>query len=598
MTAKSMDQKGAGFLIDPVGAFEIFSYENFDEDARMYAKTSEDFIAKEVVPNIEAIEEQTEGLTPSLLRKAGELGLLMVDIPEKYEGLGLSKAVSMLVTERLHNMGSFSAAFGAHTGIGTLPIVYFGNDDQKARYLPLLATAEKIGAYCLTEPGAGSDALNIKTRAVLTEDGKRYTLNGTKQFITNAGFADIFTIFAKIDGEHFTGFIVEKDFPGVSIGVEEKKMGIKGSSTCSVILEDCMVPVDNLLGEQGRGHVIAFNILNIGRLKLGVGALGTCKRMMHLSAVYANERNQFNRPISKFPMIKQKLADMVIWSYALESMAYRTAGLVDAALAKVPKDDPEAEKKFFSALFEYVVEDSILKVYGSECSDFCVDQAVQIHGGYGFIQEYEVERHYRDNRVARIYEGTNEINRMLIPGMLLKRAAKGNLPLMESLPVIQAAAKDSSKLPQKGDGPLATEAWRTDLAKMGVLHACNWAIAKYGKNLSDYQVELGIMSDMMMELYAMDSALCRTLQIIEDRGEDKAAYQSACCRVLVSESIDKVQVLARQLADNISANDEINERLAELDVFFPHVSAKTIEDKMTIAEKLCEEEKYWMDFTY
>jgi len=431
---------GGHWLVAPVGSAPQFTGADFTEEDLLYAKTAEDFVRHEVLTRLAEIEEKRAGVMPELLKRAGALGLLMIDIPERYGGLGLHKTTSMLVSERGALCASFSVSWGAHTGIGTLPIVYYGTEAQKQRYLPKLASGEWLAAYALTEPQAGSDALAIGTRATLDPATRTYRLSGTKQFITNAGFADLFTVFAKVDGEHFTAFLVERTRPGVSTGPEEQKLGIRGSSTRQVILEEVAVPADAVLGEVGQGHKIAFNILNIGRFKLGAGAVGAAKECLQVALDYARQRHQHGRPIASFGMIQRKLADMATRIYVADSMSYRTAGLMDAAAAAIPDDQPR--RLIEEAVEEYTIEASILKVFGTETLDFVADESLQTLGGYGFMADYPVERHYRDSRINRIFEGTNEINRLIIPATVVKRIGRGRLAYQDFLQQVEREIAD------------------------------------------------------------------------------------------------------------------------------------------------------------
>ena len=429
--------KGGAFLIEDLTGEDIITPEDFNDEHKMIAKTTEDFVEGEVLPLVDKLENHEFDNSVDLLHKAGELGLLSADIPEEYGGLNLDKISSSLITEKFSKAGGFSVTHGAHVGIGTLPIVFFGNHEQKSKYLPKLATGELIAAYALTEPSSGSDALGAKTTAVLNEAGTHYILNGEKQWITNSAFADVFVVYAKIDGEQFTAFIVERDYPGVSVGPEEKKMGIKSSSTRTLILEDAEVPVENLLGEKGKGHKIAFNILNVGRYKLAIGGVGGSKRAIEVATKYVNQRKQFNTTISSFTLTQEKLGTMAAETYANESAVYRTVGLFEQRMGALSEEQLKDGREVAAAIAEYQIECSMNKYMCTELLDYTVDEAVQMHGGYGFMAEYEVERMYRDSRINRIFEGTNEINRLIVPGTLLKKAMKGELPLLEKAQGLQ-----------------------------------------------------------------------------------------------------------------------------------------------------------------
>ena len=582
---------GGSFVIDDPDAGSVVTPEDLTEEQRMFAETTSDFVEREILPVDEQIEKLDYGLTVKLMRKAGELGLLGADVPEAFDGLGLDKISSTLIGERLSKASSFALSVGAHVGIGTLPIVYFGTPEQKRNYLPDLASGRKIAAYCLTEPSSGSDALGAKATARLTEDGGAYILNGAKQFITNAGFADIFIVYAKVDGKEFSTFIVERTMEGVGFGPEEKKMGIKGSSTRPLILEDVRVPAENLLWEVGKGHLIAFNILNIGRFKLAVGCLGAAKEAIEISAKYANERQQFGRPISSFPLIGRKLAEMNTRTYVLESMVYRTAGLMDAGLAGIDHNSPEAGALSAKAIAEYALEASINKVFGSEALDFVADEGVQIHGGYGYIQEYKIERIYRDSRINRLFEGTNEINRLLIPGTLIKRAMKGELPLLQKAQALQAELLEL--VPgRQFDGVLEEETHLLSMAKKIFLMAGGGAVRKFGVRLEQEQEALSHLADIMIQIYAMESALLRTKKRLESAGEQKCAAAVAMTRVFVQEAFDKIESLAKETLSAVEAGDMLRTQLSVLKKLTRRTPDNTIELKRQVAALVVSTERF------
>nr|WP_247681961.1 acyl-CoA dehydrogenase family protein [Paenibacillus sp. Marseille-P2973] len=582
---------GGSFVIEDVDYRGIVTPEDFTEEQRMIAETTEQFVEGEVASRDEEVEKLDYKLTVELLNKAGELGLLGADVPEAYGGMGLDKVSTTLINEKLTKASSFALSFGAHVGIGTLPIVYFGTEAQKQKYLPLLATGEKIAAYCLTEPSSGSDALGAKTTAKLSEDGSHYVLNGTKQFITNAGFADIFIVYAKVDGKDFSTFIVEREMDGVSIGPEEKKMGIKGSSTCPLILEDVKVPVENLLWEVGKGHLIAFNILNIGRFKLAAGCVGAAKDAIELSSAYANERSQFGRKISSFPLIGKKLAEMNIRTFVLESMVYRTAGLFDISLAEVDHGSADVGYQSAKAIAEYQLECSINKVFGSEALDFVADEGVQIHGGYGFIQEYPIERIYRDSRINRIFEGTNEINRLLIPGTLVKRAMKGELPLMQKAMKLQAELMEPMPT-QEFEGTLEPETHLLAMAKKIFLMTGAQAVQKYQLKLEQEQEILSHLADIMISIFAMESALSRTKKCIDRSGEDKAGLAIAMTVAFVQEQFGRIEAWAKEVLAAMESGDVLRTQLSVLKKLTKRSAVNTLELKRQIASKVIEAEKY------
>lgn len=582
---------GGSFVIEDLDADLLMTPEDFTEEQRMFAETTRQFIDGEILPRDEQIEKLDYELTVSLMRKAGELGLLGADVPEQFGGLGLDKVSSTLINEVLAGASSFALSVGAHVGIGTLPIVFFGTQEQKNKYLPDLATGAKIAAYCLTEPTSGSDALGAKTTARLSEDGKHYILNGSKTFITNAGFADLFIVYAKVDGQHFSAFIVERDTPGFTVGPEEKKMGIKGSSTCPLFFEEARIPADNLLGEVGKGHKIAFNILNIGRFKLGAGCLGGAKETIAIASQYANARTQFGKPLSSFPLIGQKLAEMNIVTYVLESMVYRTSGLIDMILKHIDHTSPDAGAHSAKGISEYALECSINKVFASEALDFVADEGVQIHGGYGFIQEYKIERIYRDSRINRIFEGTNEINRLLVPGTLLKKALKGELPLMEKL---QALQEELLRLVpgQTFEGVLEQETHSLSMAKKIFLMIGGLAVQKYQANIEEEQEMLSHLADMMIQIYAMESALVRTKKMIGRVGETKARHALQMTQVFVHEAFERIESIAKRSLAALESGDTLRTQLSILKKLARSVPVDTVRLKREIAARVIEGEKY------
>lgn len=584
-------KKGGSFLIDETNYEHIFTPEDFSDEHQMIGKTTEDYILQDVVPHIDQIENHEFEHSVRLLKKAGELGLLGADVPEEFGGLGLDKISSAIITEKFARAGSFSLSYGAHVGIGSLPIVLFGNQAQKEKYLPGLASGETIAAYALTEPGSGSDALGAKTTAVLNEAGTHYVLNGEKQWITNSAFADVFVVYAKIDGEHFSAFIVEKDFPGVKTGPEEKKMGIKGSSTRTLILEDAEVPMENLLGEAGRGHVIAFNILNIGRYKLAVGTIGASKRVIQLSAEYANQRKQFKTPISQFSLIGEKAANMSAKLYAMESAVYRTVGLFEQRMGLLSDEEQKDGKQIAQSIAEYAIECSLCKVLGSETLDYIVDEGVQIHGGYGFMQEYEVERAYRDSRINRIFEGTNEINRLLVPGTFLKKAMKGELPLLQKAQTLQEELM--MMMPEEpGDQPLDQEKYLLAHAKKIALMVAGMAAMKYGKALDKEQEILVNIADIVNELFAAESAVLRTEKAIAASGAEKNAQKLAYTQIFTQEAFLKIEAHAKESLIAMEEGDSLRMSLSALRKLTRFTPMNVIAKKREVAKRIFEAEKY------
>jgi alkylation response protein AidB-like acyl-CoA dehydrogenase len=583
---------GGSFLLESQRPGDMFTPEDFTEQHHLIGQTAEEFAVNEIVPQIEKIEHKDFSVTRDLLKKAGELGLTSVEIPEAYGGLEMDKVTAAIIASQIAKYAGFATTWGGHTGIGMLPIVYFGTDEQKTKYLSRLASGEIVGAYALSESTSGSDALNCRTRAELSADGKHYTLNGEKMWITNAGFADLFTVFAKIDGEKFSAFLVEKTFPGFSVGAEEHKMGIRGSSTCPIILNDCKVPVENLLGEIGKGHLIAFNILNIGRFKLGAMCVGGGRVSFENAISYAKQRKAFNKVIADFGLVREKIANMATLLFVGEALVYRTVGMMDTALREVDKSAADAAKQTLKAIEEYAVECSILKVWGSEMIDYVVDETLQIYAGYGFVEEYPVERAYRDARINRIFEGTNEINRLIITGFLLKRAMTGQLPLMPAIKKLMDEVLSGPSMGEELEGALAEERKLVGQAKKLGLFAAGAATQKYMQTIQDQQEIMGAIADMAIEAYAMESAVVRTQKIVEAKGEAAAAIPVAMTRVYLSQAFEKVESAAKKVITAVAEGDMLRTQLAILRRLAKYEPFNTIELRQQIAQTMIERGKY------
>jgi alkylation response protein AidB-like acyl-CoA dehydrogenase len=578
---------GGSFLLEDHNLDNVFTPEDFSEDQQMIVKLSEEFATNEILPVAEKMEHKDWSVVRELLKKAAEMGLTNADIPAEYGGSDMDKTSSAIIADYMAKYGSFMVSMGGHSGIGTLPLVFFGTEEQKKKYLPKLATAEIVGAYALSESTSGSDAMNTRTRAVLSSDGKHYVLNGEKMWITNAHFADLFTVFAKVDGEKFTAFLVEKDFAGFSVGAEEKKMGIRGSSTAPLILNDCRVPVENVLGEIGKGHIIAFNILNVGRFKLGASCTGGARTTLAHAIAYAKERKAFGKTISDFGLIREKLAQMASWLYAVESMVYRSVGMMDIALSQI-EHNPESVRK---AIEEYAVECSIIKVAGSEMLDFAVDETVQIYGGYGFVEEYPAERAYRDSRVNRIFEGTNEINRLIITGWLLKRAMSGQLPL---LPAIKKVMDEVMAGPsgEELEGALAAERKLVENGKKLAMLVAGAASQKYMQKLADQQEIMGAIADMVIESFAMDSALLRARKYVAAHGDEKAGMVIAMTQVYVEGAFNRLEAAAKKVIAAVAEGDMLRTQMAIVRRLAKHEPLNVIALQEKIAARILETGKY------
>ncbi|QHN03259.1 acyl-CoA dehydrogenase [Granulicella sp. WH15] len=585
---------GGSFLISTIKPEDCFFPEDFTAEHKQIAQTTADFATNEILPASDAIEAKDFAVTRRLIHEAAALGLTAIDIPEEYGGLEMDKAASAIVAENISRQGSFSVAFSANTGIGTLPIVWYGTPEQKQKYLPKLADGTYIGAYALSESSSGSDAVNANTRAVLSTDGQTYTLNGEKMWITNGGFADIFTVFAKClvpEGkdagkERLTAFLIEKGTPGFTPGKEEHKLGIRGSSTCPLILTDCKVPATNLLGEVGKGHHIAFNILNVGRYKLGNAAIGGAKTAFNSGLRYAKERKAFGKSISEFGLIQEKLADMATALFATEALCYRTVGLIDRALAEVEKNDTREIQR---RIEEYAVECSIVKVHASEMLDMVVDENLQIFGGYGFVEDYPAERAYRDSRVNRIFEGTNEINRLIITGWLMKSAMSGKLALMPAIQSIMDEVMSGPVAKEDREGPLAAEYDLLASAKKIILFTAGAATQRYMQKMADEQEVMGALADMILELYAMESAILRA-----DKGwsKNETSTPIAMARLYADKAFSTIELRARKVVAAAAEGDMARTQFAILRRLAKHDTIDTIALRRQIAQHLIKVGKY------
>jgi alkylation response protein AidB-like acyl-CoA dehydrogenase len=583
--------RGGAFLITSCRPEDVFTPADFSDDQRLIGQTAEEFVQKEVMPAVPELEaHQDEQLMAQMLKKAGEIGLLGGGIPEAYGGSGLDKISAAILAEKLAGYGSFAVSHGGHSGIGTVPIVYFGTEEQKKKYLPKIATGELLSCYCLSEPQAGSDSMASRTRAVLSPDGKNYILNGQKMWITNGGFADVYVVFAKIDGEKFSCFIVERGTPGFTAGAEEKKMGIKGSSTTPIFFENSPVPKENLLHEAGRGHVVAFNTLNAGRFSLGAYCIGGAKKILEASSKYSKERTAFGKRLCDFGLIKAKLGEMAIQIYAIESEVYRTAGIIEAAVSS-PDAGNDKTKQAMQVLEEYAIESSISKVAGSEMVDYVVDEGVQIFGGYGFHEDYPVARAYRDSRVNRIFEGTNEINRMLIIQMLMKRALGGVLPLIPAAMKLGEEVLAGPSFEEAPTGPFAEEEKSLEQAKKIFLLASGTAMQKFREQLAEQQEIVAALANIVMDVYAMESTLRRAQKASAARGE-AASVMGDAARAFIYDAMDRVEKDARTALTASAEGDTLITQLAVLRRFSKHAPLDTIAIRRRVAEAVLAQDRY------
>ena len=593
---------GGSFLIESRTPDEVFTPEDLSEEQLQIAATAERFAREEILPRVAAIERKEPGALPAVLRKAAELGFTAVEVPEEYGGLGMDKVSSTLITDHISVLASFSTAFGAHIGIATLPLVWYGTEEQKQRYLPKLATCEWIGAYGLSEASSGSDAMKIRTRAVLSPDGAHYILNGEKQWLTNCGIADLYTVFAKIDGEKFSAFLIERGTPGLTVGAEEHKLGIHGSSTCPLVLQDCKIPKENLLGEAGKGHHIAFNVLNVGRFKLGVACIGGARHALAQMIRYAKERRAFGKSIAEFGLIQRKISSSASKLYAAESMAYRTAGLIEARLDGARLDGARAEQAGGDSsrgidvprsIEEYAVECSILKVYGSEMLTLVADEQIATMGGYGYVEEYPAERTYRDARINRIFEGTNEINRLIITGWMMKRAMSGKLPLLGA---IKRAMDEVMEPPAFGGDadasqPLAHETAVLAAVKKMALFAAGVASQRFMTGLEEQQEIMADLADMISQVFALESALVRA-QKITRAGRSSAEVAAAMTGLLAEESMALAEQATRRVLAATSEGDALTTQLAILRRLARSTPTDVVALSRAVARRCIEVERY------
>jgi alkylation response protein AidB-like acyl-CoA dehydrogenase len=583
--------KGGTFLLESSAPQDVFTPADFSDDQKLIGRTAEEFVVKEVFPFVKDLEEKKPGLMAELTRKAAELGLMSGNTPEQYGGAGLDKIAATILTEKISIYGGFATTHGAHAGIGTLPIVYFGTEEQKNKYLPKLASGEFIGAYCLSEPQAGSDAQNSLTRAVLNPEGTHYILNGQKMWITNGGFADLFIVFAKVDGEKLTAFIVEKTYPGCKPGNEEHKMGIHGSSTTPVFLENCKVPKENLLHEIGRGHIVAFNVLNAGRFTLGASCVGGAKYVLMTASKYAKERKAFGKQIGEFGLIREKLAEMAVRIFAVESMIYRSAGNMESAM-QAAAGTGDKTQNMMKTLEEYAIESSIAKVYGSEMLDFVVDEGVQIFGGYGFHEDYPVCRAYRDSRINRIFEGTNEINRMLIIQMLMKRAMGGQLALIPAAMKLADEILAGPSFEETPEGVLSEEARVVANAKKMFLQAAGGAVQKFREKLADEQELIGALGNLVMEIYAMESSLLRAQKAAAVKGEANASVMIDAARVFIADAAERADHEAKRALAAVHEGDMLTTQIAVLKRFGKRPTIDTIALRRKVADAVQAQDRY------